>query len=124
QIARLGPHLAKIISELIGVLFAHLVSELLKLPLGARAGGERLGSFALAGSLRGALDIFASLFQLLAFISHAGLIFGPVHALANFVNIGEHLLLFLLQPLQAAANFFPLLLGARLLQRRLKFFES
>ena len=123
QFAGIAPHPAQIIGELTGVLLAHLFAELLKLLLRARSGGERLRSRALAGGLSSTLNVFASLVELPPLIGHARLVFGPVHALAQLVHVREHLLFFLLEALEAAAEVFALVLGARFLQRGLQFFE-
>ena len=100
-----------------------MIAQLLELALRARAGGQRLRGRALGGGIRGALHVVAGLIQLLALLRHLRLIFGPVHALAQFIHVREHLLLLLLEPFQPALDFLPFLLGARLLQGRLQFFE-
>jgi hypothetical protein len=56
-----------------------------------------------------------------AFIGHLRLVFGAIHSLAEFVDIGEHLLLFLLEPLELASNLGALFFAFGLLKRRLKF---
>ena len=61
---------------------------------------------------------------MLARLRHPRLILRPVHALAQFVNVGQHLPLFLPQTLEASADFLPLLLRLRLLQRGLQFFDA
>ena len=72
--------------------------------------------FALGSSFGGALDFVAGLLELLAFVCHPGLVLRPVHPLLELVDVGEHLLLFLLEAFEAALDFLALGVGARLLQ--------
>src|SRR3974390_2058992 len=102
QLAGLAAHGAQIIGELARVFLAHLIPQLLQLAFSASAGREGLLRLALGGGLRGTLDILAGLIELPAFVGHPRLIFGAIHPLAQLVNVSEHLLLFLLQTLQAA----------------------
>ena len=97
-----------------------VIANVLQLPLRARAGSKSLGSLPLSGGISRLLHIFARLLELLPFFGHSGLVFRPVHALAKFVDITEHLLLFLLQAFEAAPDFFTLLLGFGFLKRRLQ----
>ena len=124
QFAGLGAHLAEVIGELAGVLFANLIPDLLELTFGAGAGGEGLGERSLSGGFAGALHVVAGLLELAALFGHAGLVLGAVHALLGFVHVGEHLLLFLLEALEAAAQFLTFLFGVGLAEGGLQLLES
>lgn len=52
------------------------------------------------------------------------MILRTIHALAQLINIRQHVALLLLQAFQFAAKLLPLFLGARLLERGLEFLES
>src|SRR5262249_1746996 len=101
QLTSLGSHGAEVLGDLIRAILAHLVVEVLELTLGASAGGDGLGDAALASGLLGALDVLAGLLQLAPLLGHARLVLGTIHALAEFIDIGEDLLFFLLKPFEA-----------------------
>ncbi len=61
---------------------------------------------------------------MLTFVGHARLILRLLHSLADLIHIGEHLLLFLLQPLEPTLDLFAFLLGFRLLQRGLELLQA
>jgi hypothetical protein len=66
----------------------------------------------------------AGLLELLAFVLQAFLIFGLFHSLLEFLGIPEDLLLLILQPFQAAFDFFPLGLGLGFLKGRLQLLDA
>ena len=73
--------------------------------------------------LGGSLHLAARFFELLFRVCDAGLVRRLVHALFEFVNIGEHLLLLFAKTFQSAPQLFTLLLRLRSLKRCLQFLK-
>ena len=119
QLPRLVPHRAHFLGELVGVLLAKIIAELLQIALGPRAGGQRLRNGLFVQSLGGLLHLRSGLIKLLPGVGHAGLVFRPVHALAQFIHVREQVALFVAQAFEFIANVLALRLSLRFLKRRL-----
>src|SRR5262245_12303588 len=124
EFAGFGAHLAHVFGELVGIFATHLIAQLLELAFSASSGSERLRWGSLLGGFRRALHILPRSIQLLAFLLHARLVLRLVHALAQFIDIREHLLFFFLQSFELAADFFALLFRAGFLQSGLQFAQA
>jgi len=96
----------------------------LQITLGARARSERVGNGFLVQRFGGALDLGASLFELLAGFRHAGLVLGLVHPLAQFIDIGQHFLFFLAKPFEPPLDFLAFLVRLGFLQGGLQFLKA
>ena len=77
----------------------------------------------LTGGFAGAAHVFAGLLEFTAQFRHACLVFRALGALLKFVEVSQHSLLFFLETLELAAEFFALGLGLGFLKGRLKFLE-
>ena len=115
QLPRLVAHLAHLFGELLGILFAELIAQLLQLPLRARAGAEGLRGLAVVELLRRLLRLVAGLVELLARVGHRGLVLLLFHALLQFVDVLDHFLLLLAQALEPPLHLLALGLGLGLL---------
>ena len=121
KLAGLVAHLAHLLGELLGILFAELIAQLLQLPLRARAGAEGLRGLAFIKLLRRLLRLVAGLVELLARIGHGGLILLLFHALLQLIDVLDHLLLLLAQALEPPLHLLAFGLGLRLLHGGLQF---
>ncbi len=104
-------------------MLAELFAHFLELALGAGAGRERLRDVSFRGRLGGALRVLARLFELSLLLGHLRLDFGALHALAQFVHVGEHLALLFLEAFELAAQLLAPGFVVRRLQGGLEFLE-
>ena len=123
EFAGLGAHFAEVFGEFAGGFSPELVAGIFELAFGAGTGGEGLGDGSLAGGFGGALHVLAGLVELALLFAGAGLVFGALHALLEFVHVGEHALLFLLKSFQTAPDFLAIGLCPGLLQGSLELLE-
>ena len=117
-IERLGvlAHAIHVVIEIAGGGAADLLLDVVELFGGALGGGGGLLQLAVVEIVGGAADVFPGLVELLPRIGHAVLIFGLVHAIAEFIGVAEHLPLLIAEGGELAFDGVALLLIAGLLQ--------
>ena len=102
ELAGLVPHGAHVLVEAVGRLLAHLLAEVVELPLGAGPLVEGLRDLAFVQSLGGLADLLAALLDLGALLSHPVAVFLALHPLANLVGVAKDLLFLVAKALELA----------------------
>ena len=106
EVPRLLAHVGHFLGESIRRVLAELFADVVQLPAGAGAFGERLGESAFLQGAGGLADVLAALIDLLTSLGHPLLVLLVLHSLAELVGVAKDLLLLLAQPLELTIDLF------------------